>query len=749
MVNIGIYIGIDKETSKINSISGLIISVTTSPLKHDSGFLYKRVYDNFYIFCNLNLKADYKEFIESDLINEFIEYIKSLINIKKILDDEYKSFIKEKDLLFQINKDKFTRENLPQFKRKMIIIIRNIYDLFLLVKEINIQNEYNKRLSSEIASQREIIIGGLLSYSLPPDEMGKILENDKKNIGEIINTYSLIGNVQIKSLLEKLLIVIDNQTLLKTTDKLLSRFEEILKEKADKSNLPKILKEMEEIQSEIKVINGNIKPVGITSKNCASGLCPMPRQQKSTSQPPDYECDKLEIIDIPTPTIPILPSRDISGIVLPNQHIGLVNNGNTCFMNTALQFVYSMEYVRNYFLKVPPAGLSIISCAIKTLFLKMYRSRPGEIINLETTYIDHNGKVDNLYNILTFSNDETKFNYRAQEDCREYLQFLIDKLVSDKININNNLEKLFSINILNLGSCSNLSKSPEVYRQGNNNSQSIPIIQLEIKNNDGTLQGLINNYFTSENITEEESKLEYCKQLTGYGESKLLKRQPIPLINDCNKYLIISIKRWNSEIIYNEDRTRVMGFISNKTMTPINPNPIINIKKRLYKLTSCAVHEGADKEGGHYVLYKYDDDGNNISIISDRDVDLINPGSRAQTSAAAAVNGYIFLYRYIGLTEREEDIKKLVNETDDVLLNYNVRDIADHINPDHVRCIDNRTPVEIRPAAGAAAAEETRKLERIEAEEAVRIANSTPWYNKYLKYKNKYLKLKQKFIKYQ
>jgi hypothetical protein len=422
-------------------------------------------------------------------------------------------------------------------------------------------------------------------------------------------------------------------------------------------------------------------------------------------------------------SIPINNSIKYSDIVNIDKHLGIVNLGATCFLNTALQFLYSIEFLRNYYLIINPNRLDKLGCAIKTLFYIMYTNENRNSINLETIFLNYNEKSENLYSIL--SNIDPRFNNKnKQEDCSEYLKHLINNLFDQ--NSINNLDKLFNIYILDIKNCSK-GRVEKSIRFGNTIDNSIyKFIDLQIYTECDNIQKLINKYFSiNDNI---EKTINKCKDLLG-GDSIPINEQKVPYFNECNRYLIISLNRFN------------FGDLSSqKIRQNIIANPKIYILNREYILTSCAIHIGNTTRVGHYVLHKFNNEGIFNNEINDSNINRSSPQN-------INTDGYIFLYRLTNINDKQyaeyniKQIKELINRGFEDLINLNIMDGDTPFNIEQFNCnYINDTELSRQPI-------KKKELElqviRSKCMNKYLLMNKNDIdFNKYIKYKNKYLQLK-------
>jgi uncharacterized UBP type Zn finger protein len=302
-----------------------------------------------------------------------------------------------------------------------------------------------------------------------------------------------------------------------------------------------------------------------------------------------------------------------SEIVPIDKCIGIINsNRRDCFMNTALQFLYSIEFFRDYYLKINPDKLDEISLAIKILFILMYTKKNEDPVNLNLYFIKYNEEINSLWDILTFNKKPViggnNFADRNQHDSFEYFNILLNKLFENDIVKKNNLSKLIEISGIEIGKCDKTDQSnlysnfilgkPLIYI-----NLSIPIDKSVV---DYNLQDFVDNYFNEE-LLDNGLKSEFCKTLN--PKSICYKKQVIPFFYNYNRYLIINIKRFE----YNTETGEYIK-VNNK----IKLNKDIRILDRNYRLVSCVSHSGNTVNSGHYVLHKFDNNGDYLCEINDR-----------------------------------------------------------------------------------------------------------------------------------
>lgn len=232
--------------------------------------------------------------------------------------------------------------------------------------------------------------------------------------------------------------------------------------------------------------------------------------------------------------------------------LGLVNNGNTCYLNSTLQL------------------LSHIS-ELVTIFLKNNDSY-NEIEKYLHELIINKWKTDNkLYNPLDIYKyilkSHNNIKYGSQEDSREVLTYILTD-INEKFNklINNNFDSC-----IECIECNNISIT----------NDNIPIIPLSIQDN-------INN---SLEFFFKEEKLEDLVHCNKCNKKQNVKKKY--KINNLSNNLIINLKRFEN---------RNNNYIKNKKK--ISFDNILKIENNKYELRGFIVHEGNINSGHYYFIGK-------------------------------------------------------------------------------------------------------------------------------------------------
>lgn len=253
---------------------------------------------------------------------------------------------------------------------------------------------------------------------------------------------------------------------------------------------------------------------------------------------------------------------------------GLVNLGNTCYLNAALQMILNIK-------------------SFKILLKKNYKKSQNlsEIYNFIDTYESSNNKVINPNNIKNIIGKRKKmFGGYSQNDSVEAIIFFFDV-------INNELEELKLKDRLEdiIGITSNINVKCKIKKclQESEHKEKNLILNFIITDN------LNDSYRDFKNITKLEGDNKYeCENCN----KKTIARKKHDTVN-WNNDIIISLKRFNNNLKKN-----------NKFMNiPIN-------WRHGYTLIGGIIHSG-DLLGGHY--YYFGKKNNSWYIFNDSHISKI------------------------------------------------------------------------------------------------------------------------------
>jgi len=254
---------------------------------------------------------------------------------------------------------------------------------------------------------------------------------------------------------------------------------------------------------------------------------------------------------------------------------GFYNPSNYCFMNAALQCLFSITPFADYFL-----SKAFLRDAVN-------RTRFSDALSkVAYSYFNESGTVrpEGLWNLCG-----TKFPGGRQHDLPEFLRFILEELESElrKSRVTEmtweNYERYYNRMLVNTfggqtvqdvtcKKCQHVSKSYEIFTD----------IALDLSS---SVESSLRRYTASEDI-DTDYRCENCKRVTGIKKQTRFLRLP--------NYLILQIKRFESGP-YPKKSNAIMRF--NNSMVIEGDHETAQ-----YQLIAVAVHSGS-LGGGHYIAY--------------------------------------------------------------------------------------------------------------------------------------------------
>ena len=276
--------------------------------------------------------------------------------------------------------------------------------------------------------------------------------------------------------------------------------------------------------------------------------------------------------------------------------LGLVNNGNTCYLNSALQLITSSKYFINYVIKNQFDNESLY---IRLLELTVKKWTDDKVI-INPSIIHK-----------MVSQKSGMFRGRRQEDSHTFLLILFELLRDENKDI---IEKSFDTRIKYTNTCQECNKKT-IKRQ------TTPILSINCSNN---FRQSFDEFFS------EESEIDYnCEDCNS---------EKINIKTSIEKYgsnLILHIRRY-------ERNPKTQKYTKNNDDFIIKDK--ISFSKRIYELRGFIAHFGSGLNSGHYVFIGKDVD-KNWCIYNDKACNVI-PNFELKTFYKSA---YILLYDLINI----------------------------------------------------------------------------------------------------
>ena len=284
---------------------------------------------------------------------------------------------------------------------------------------------------------------------------------------------------------------------------------------------------------------------------------------------------------------------------------GIVNQGNTCYYNSAIQMIYHIPEIRNYILKADVSKDKVME-GIKEIFTK---------------YADETvkGPIEQSSKTAEVLKDVVEGDANEQKDSFEFVtNFLTNRFdggstIDGRSYFPEEITKLFKIQEESTISCDGKSIKNEKKDLQN-------FLTLPIDEGAKTISDLISNYEIEEYIDD----LQLCKDIPGHS-GKGTKKLRISVPAD-TRYVILIPKRyaWN-------------GSGSSKIATPIDaPDPIV-IANENFHLRGYIYHSGGTG-GGHYI-YNWNS--------PDKGWYSFNDSTAIPNKTDKSDSGYLYLYERI------------------------------------------------------------------------------------------------------
>lgn len=313
--------------------------------------------------------------------------------------------------------------------------------------------------------------------------------------------------------------------------------------------------------------------------------------------------------------------------------IGIENIGNSCFINSAIQFLYNADIFRNYILKKEFLNTVIINDndtdAKKILYKNIIIYFHSLFLNLHSeNQLSIKRYIQNICQTLKELTEKDDYlasnisNLNIHNDVEEFINFFFDKIedyTADKsIKLNqsnifyekffktkNIINKCFKIQLANQQKCINCGYLSKLNFNNYVNKLELSIAENSINSISDSL-----NYYCKTRVMNDYN-CEKCKLIGKAKERTILSVLP--------EFIIVQLLRFNNDGTKNNKSInidKVLDFTNN----------IYEKKVTKYELTTISCHIDFNLNCGHYITfvnndnkwYKIDDD--NISITNNFDI---------------------------------------------------------------------------------------------------------------------------------
>lgn len=274
---------------------------------------------------------------------------------------------------------------------------------------------------------------------------------------------------------------------------------------------------------------------------------------------------------------------DKPNIFLPSkQYIGIANEGFTCYMNTIVQTIYHLPFLRNEILsKDNKSSINDINQLVLFTLKK--------IIYLLHNSINSYIPIKELFHALGW---ERSF-WNSPQDVQEIYSYLYEIFSSRNPIIKDNCEGELTT-VIEVPCKDYISRKKEKFL----------FLQLDIPKTDSTLDAILKCFFAKEFLTGDNRYLYISNDnLHSYQDAqKHFEFTKLPNI------LFIQLKRFYCDIQNNTNQKLFHRVEYQQTLNVkefINKESISDIDETVYKLYAVIVHSGMCNSG-HYFTYIYD-----------------------------------------------------------------------------------------------------------------------------------------------
>jgi ubiquitin carboxyl-terminal hydrolase 7 len=306
--------------------------------------------------------------------------------------------------------------------------------------------------------------------------------------------------------------------------------------------------------------------------------------------------DNPILTDVLSWSISKLMQKDISGygrdreMGLVPQHNGLFNVGNTCYINSAMQYLYAVEEFRRAVMD----SLSMHSLirALKEIFGSFGLSQMISANRLK--YLWENMVFPPMNALISNPSGKFIIGIGGQMDAHEFIMGCFDILDGDKgrIGADDQVTKCFRFNVLETV---HEKSNPSNYRNQEGSSIDLGLhIQAEPvgKEIPGEFMQALRSFGAPEELTGDNQYDVNGRKVDAVRYSRIENPPPV---------LLIQIRRFTS--YYNASGDFVARKIDRPMAIPIDfylPPEIMAVSRPVkYRLTSAIVHRG-NPAGGHY-----------------------------------------------------------------------------------------------------------------------------------------------------
>ena len=318
-----------------------------------------------------------------------------------------------------------------------------------------------------------------------------------------------------------------------------------------------------------------------------------------------------------------------TGILTKDNYVGLQGGHNTCYMNSAMQLLYSIPSFRIMLEQITDTDLTGDCSNVKPpiVALKKLFERFTTISVTPTqgrSIIDVRDVCNNVYDYLI---SLAKFRDGRQEDAGELIVKILEIFECVDITGKDAFYDSLTVHIKSTIQCTSANLKSVTF-----DKSYVHNIILDDTAND--IQTLINTQYNNDISEHMGTHVDSC--LDDIDPAGIAQTKSISHSVEANvSTLIFNLKRYKSE-----------NGISTKNIVKITPNETITFKGIQFTLKGCIIHEGDTTNLGHYI-YRVFENGKPAFEMNDS---IIVDNGKSDWNPNILTEGYIYLYEKTGIS---------------------------------------------------------------------------------------------------
>eukprot|EP00164_Ancoracysta_twista_P004450 GFYU01006003.1.p1 GENE.GFYU01006003.1~~GFYU01006003.1.p1 ORF type:complete len:715 (-),score=159.67 GFYU01006003.1:251-2395(-) len=298
--------------------------------------------------------------------------------------------------------------------------------------------------------------------------------------------------------------------------------------------------------------------------------------------------------------IPPKPSTAITngGAAETPRPRGLVNLGNTCYLNTALQCLVSLPQIRQYFAKEQRSGPSKVMTELGSLIrslcttattttttatLKKKKKKKGKnVYQMPPRAVDPSA----FKNAFLERDSNAQFVGGDESDSHEFMRSLLSGIHEDFKDLDDEYppSDIFQGQTLSNRECVSC-------RTTFSNVENFMDLSLPVSASDTSLENCLEAYLADEVL---EGECSHCHSRKGFVKKLSLSRLPPVLMLHLNR------TQWCRHRGHLIKRTQEIAFPTRSLDVGSHTAEWLNERDTVYDLCAVAHHQGTDSTSGHY-----------------------------------------------------------------------------------------------------------------------------------------------------